>query len=125
MKKRLELAPELETLVALRKRFTKISERGACGLVGLSRSSFRYEGERRAGDEELKTAFKTLALAVLVKRGSPKAINEKRIRRLYRLAGLALGKLKRKRIQRAAGGGYFDSESPSDSGVEGGHCRIR
>ena len=93
--------------------------------MGLSRSSFRYESERRAKDEELTAALKTLALAVLVKRGSPKTINEKRIRRLYRLAGLALRKLKRKRIQRAAGSGYFDSERPSDSGVGGGHRRIR
>ena len=86
-------------VVALQERFTKMSERKACGLMGLSRSSFRYEGERRAGDEELTATLKTLALkqprygyrrlAVLVKRRSPKAINEKRIRRLYRLAAQA------------------------------------
>lgn len=80
--------------------------------MGLDRGSFRYQGERRAKDEELTATLKTLALeqprygyrrlAVLVKRGSVEAINEKRIRRLYRLAGLALRKLKRKRIQRAA-----------------------
>ena len=38
---------------------------------------------------------------MLVKRTSLKAINEKRIRRLCRLAGLVLRKLKHKRIQRA------------------------
>jgi len=30
--------------------------------MGLSRSSFRYEGERRAGDEELTATLKTLTL---------------------------------------------------------------
>ena len=108
---------------------------GNAGLWGLSRRSFRYEGGWRVQDKELTATLKTLALeqprygyrrlAVLVKRGSPKTINEKRIRRLYRLAGLALRKLKRKRIQRAAGAGYLDSERPSDSGVGGGHRRIR
>ena len=39
-----------------------MSERRACGLVGLSRSSFRYEGERRAKDEELTATLKTLAV---------------------------------------------------------------
>lgn len=41
-------------------------------------------------------------LAVLVRRGGGEAINEKRIWRLYCLAGLALRKLKRKRIKREA-----------------------
>ena len=134
-KKRLELAAERETVVALRRRFTKISERRAGELVGVRRSSYRYQDNRWAKDEELTATLKTLALeqprygyrrlAVLVKRGSAEAINEKRIRWLYRLAGLALCKLKRKRIQRAAGGGYFNSERASDSGVRGGRRRIR
>ena len=56
--------------------------------MGLDRGSFRYQGERRAKDEELTATLKTLALEQprygyrrLVKRGSLNAINEKRIRR--------------------------------------------
>ena len=62
MKKRLELAAERETVIALRERYTKLSERRACGLVGLRWSSFRYEGGWRVQDEELTATLKTLAL---------------------------------------------------------------
>ena len=61
-KDRLELAAERETVIALRERHTKMSERRAYGLVGLRRSIFRYEGERRAKDEGLTATLKTLAL---------------------------------------------------------------
>ena len=49
-------------VIALRERYTEMSERRACELMNLSRNSFRYEGERRAGDEELTATLKTLAL---------------------------------------------------------------
>lgn len=107
----MELAAEREAVSALRERFAELSERRACELVGLSRSSYRYQATKAQNDEQLSVQLKALALeqprygyrrlGVLVKRRASAPINDKRIHRLYRKAGLALRKLKRKRVRRS------------------------
>lgn len=78
----------------------------ACGLIGMSRSLYRYEATR-ADDEALKTRLTALAaqkrrygyrrLHVLLCREGW-AINWKRTYRVYREAGLTVRRRKRKRI---------------------------
>ena len=88
-----------------------MNERGfkltrACGLVGISRSLYRYRS-RRSGDSELSSRIGDLAaekrrygyrrIHVLLRReGRP--VNHKRTYRLYREAGLAVRRRKRKRV---------------------------
>lgn len=86
------------------------SERQACKLVEVDRSSYRYDPcpDRNS---ELREALITLARqkprygyrrlwAVLVRRGHN--VNVKRVYRLYRQAHLAVRRLKRKRLERTA-----------------------
>lgn len=78
----------------------------ACGLIGMSRSLYRYEA-KRADDDALKTRLTVLAaqkrrygyrrLHVLLCREGW-AINWKRTYRVYREAGLTVRRRKRKRI---------------------------
>jgi putative transposase len=78
----------------------------ACGLIGISRSLYRYEAKRPA-DMELKTRLCELAeqkrrygyrrLHVLLRREGWE-INRKRTYRVYHEAGLMVRKRKRKRI---------------------------
>ena len=78
----------------------------ACGLVGISRSLYRYRS-RRAGTERLRARIGELAgekrrygyrrIHVLLRREGW-AVNRKRTYRLYREAGLAVRRRKRKRI---------------------------
>jgi putative transposase len=77
----------------------------ACGLVGISRSLYRYQ--RRPEPAELVARLRELAavkrrygyrrLHVLLKREGF-AVNRKRVQRLYREAGLTVRRRKRKRI---------------------------
>lgn len=84
----------------------ELSERRACGLAGLSRSSYRYP--RQGADESgLRERLKELAaerrrygyrrLTVLLRREG-QALNHKRVYRLYREEGLSVRRRKRKRI---------------------------
>jgi putative transposase len=83
-----------------------LSERRACGLVGIRRSSCRYAG-RRAEMGGLRGRLRELAqerrrfgyrrLTVLLRREGW-AVNHKRVYRLYREEGLGVGRRKRKRI---------------------------
>jgi len=85
-----------------------LSERHACGLVGISRSSARYEA-RRSGDQELRERLRQLAgerrrfgyrrLHVLLRREG-KLVNHKRVYRLYREEGLTVRRKGRKRVAR-------------------------
>jgi putative transposase len=85
-----------------------VSERRACGLVGISRSNARYAA-RRSGDEELRERLRQLAgerrrfgyrrlHVMLVRKGE--VVNHKRVYRLYREEGLSVRKRKRKRVSR-------------------------
>lgn len=83
-----------------------MSERRACGLIGVARSSCRYQ-TRRKGDAELRTALRALALArprfgyrrlwVMLRRQGW-GVNRKRVYRVYREESLAVRRRKRKRV---------------------------
>jgi putative transposase len=84
-----------------------LSERRACRLVGMARTSCRYEPERQGQEENLKARLRTLAgerrrfgyrrLTVLLRREGW-TVNHKRVYRLYRQEGLQVRRRKRKRI---------------------------
>jgi putative transposase len=81
------------------------SQRRACALVGIGRSTARYRSRRR-GDEELRRRLRELAaerprfgyrrLHILLRRDGI-AVNHKRVERLYRAEGLGLRRRTRKR----------------------------
>ena len=83
-----------------------MSERRACGLIGVARSSCRYQA-RGNGDAELRTALRELALArprfgyrrlwVMLRRQG-RDVNRKRVYRVYREEGLTVRRRKRKRV---------------------------
>jgi putative transposase len=84
----------------------ELSERRACLLVGMTRSSYRYAA-RRQEPAELRERLRELAqerrrfgyrrLSVLLRREGW-AVNHKRVYRLYREEGLGVRRRKRKRI---------------------------
>ena len=88
-----------------------MSLRRACGLIGLERSSFYYQGKPRS-DEELRKALRRLAfqyrrwgyqsLADLLRREGFRD-NHKRIYRVYREEQLQVRRRKRKRVVRWRG----------------------
>ena len=84
-----------------------MSERRACGLVGMQRSTLRYES-RRSDDSELRERLRELAtervrfgyrrLCVLLRREGMK-VNHKRVYRIYREEQLAVRKRSSKRAR--------------------------
>jgi len=88
----------------------QVSERRACKLMGMNRGSYRYE-PRPDRNVQLREALVTLAKqkprygyrrlhALLVRRDHPASVM--RVYRLYRTEGLAVRRLKRKRLSRVA-----------------------
>jgi putative transposase len=88
----------------------EVSERRACKLMGVDRGSYRYE-PRPDPNAQLREALIALARqkprygyrrlhALLVRRDHPASVM--RIYRLYRAEGLAVRRLKRKRLSRVA-----------------------
>jgi len=86
----------------------EMSERQACKLVDLNRSSYRYE-PRPDHNAELRQTLVELARqkprygyrrlhAVLSRRGSP--VSPQRVYRLYKAEGLMVRRLRRKRLSR-------------------------
>ena len=90
-----------------------LSERRACRVVGVNRSTARYASRRR-DDGPVRERLRALAerwrrygyrrLTVLLRREGQK-INAKRVYRLYREAGLAVRRRRRKRVSRPRGEG--------------------
>ena len=89
-----------------------MSERHACRLVGVARSTKRYRARGRDQETELRQRIRTLALsrprfgyrrlgALLAREG--KRVNHKRMYRLYRLEGLVVRRRRRKRLARGTG----------------------
>ena len=85
-----------------------MSERHACRLLGLARSTKRYQGRKGKRDASLRTRWKELAAkrmrfgyrrltAMLLREGM--AANHKRVYRLYREEGLAMRIRRRRRIR--------------------------
>jgi len=86
----------------------QMSERHACRLMGLGRSTHRYRARKSERDEALRTRLKELAAkrmrfgyrrltAMLVREGMP--ANHKRVYRLYREEGLVMRIRQRRRIR--------------------------
>ena len=85
-----------------------LSERHACGLVGMSRTNARYRGQGR-DDHVLRERLRELAaerrrfgyrrLHVLLRREGH-VVNHKRVYRLYREEGLSVRRRCRKRVAR-------------------------
>lgn len=83
-----------------------MSERRACGLIGIHRATHQYRS-RRKDDSELRERMLAIArerprfgyrrVHIMLRREGF-AVNHKRVYRLYRLEGLAVRKRKRKRI---------------------------
>lgn len=98
--------------VAFVKEKFQMSERRACGLIGMDRSSCRYRA-RSKKDEDLKQALKDLArkrprfgyrrLTALLEREGRK-VNHKRVWRLCKTEGLWVRWKKRRRLIRTAPG---------------------
>jgi len=89
-----------------------VSERRACGLVGVQRSTVRYRArvrddaavcERLAELARERSRFGYRRLQALLRREGL-VVNHKRVLRLYRLAGLSLRRQKRKRRPSVARG---------------------
>ena len=85
-----------------------MSERHACRLLGMGRSSYRYRARKAERDTSLRARLKELAgkrmrfgyrrlTALLVREGL--AVNHKRVYRLYREEGLAMRIRQRRRIR--------------------------
>jgi putative transposase len=86
----------------------EMSERHACRLMGLGRSTHRYRAQKAERDRELRTRLKELAAqrmrfgyrrltAMLLREGM--VANHKRVYRLYREEGLAMRIRQRRRIR--------------------------
>ena len=101
------MTPQAKRLaVAEMQNMTSVSERRACQLVGLSRSTLRYEPRRSEENERLKAKIVDLAqerrrfgyrrIHALLRREGVEA-NHKRIYRLYREADLAVRRRKRRK----------------------------
>ena len=86
-----------------------LSERRACRLVGIGRSTLRYRGRGRTDEGQLRRRLLELAaerprfgyrrLHALLRREGV-VVNHKRVERLYRAEGLAVRPRKRKRVAR-------------------------
>src|SRR5580693_6294996 len=85
-----------------------MSERHACRLLGLGRSTHRYRARKAERDAALRVRLKELAAqrmrfgyrrltAMLVRSGMQ--VNHKRVYRLYREEGLAMRVRQRRRIR--------------------------
>jgi len=86
----------------------ELSERHACRLLGLGRSTYRYRARKAERDSALRARLKELAAkrmrfgyrrltALLLREGI--AANHKRVYRLYREEGLAMRIRQRRRIR--------------------------
>jgi len=86
----------------------QMSERHACRLLGLGRSTYRYRARKAERDTALRARLKELAAkrmrfgyrrltAMLLREGMP--ANHKRVYRLYREEGLAMRIRQRRRIR--------------------------
>ena len=96
--------------VAFVKKEYRFSERRACRLLDIDRATYRYDG-RPDHNQKLREELVTLARqkprfgyrrlwAILTRRGW--SADPKRIHRLYREEGLAVRRLRRKRVSRSA-----------------------
>ncbi len=106
----------------LRVRFG-FSERRACAVVGIGRSTARYRGRPPADEPRRRQRLRELAaerprfgyrrLHALLRREGI-AVNHKRVERLYREEGLAVRKRRRKRVARDGRGRPLPPTRPNE-----------
>lgn len=106
----------------VRQRFA-LSERRACALVGLGRSSARYRPRPRPDEAGLRVRLRQLAgerrrfgyrrLHALLRREGV-VVNHKRVERLYRAEGLAVRHRARKRVARPGRGRVAAPAAPNE-----------
>lgn len=99
------------------------SERRACALIGIGRSSARYRPRPRAGEAGLRARLRHLAgerrrfgyrrLHALLRREGV-AVNHKRVERLYRDEGLAVRRRAGKRVARLGRGRTAAPAAPNE-----------
>ncbi len=100
-----------------------MSERRACRLIGLARSSKRYVSRRAASDQALQERLSELArkrprfgyrrLHALLRREG-QAVNHKKVYRLYRQARLSLRRRRRRRWERIGPGPAATPNRPNE-----------
>ena len=83
------------------------SQRQACQLIGISRSSARYEKRQKEDEAELIRDIRDLAnrhktygyrrIHILLRREGSKKINKKRVHRIWKAEGLQLPRRKHKK----------------------------
>lgn len=83
------------------------SQRRACQLVGISRSSTRYATVQKEGEAELREEIRDLAnrnktygyrrITALLRREGSKIVNKKRVHRIWKAEGLQLARRKRRK----------------------------
>src|ERR1700746_2959035 len=113
-----------------------MSQRHACRLLGLGRSTYRYRARKAERDSALRGRLKELAAqrmrfgyrrltAMLVREGI--AANHKRVYRLYREEGLAMRIRQRRRIRwtGAVSGAAIKRTSPLRSRLPPRYCELR
>jgi putative transposase len=99
-----------------------VSERRACRLVGIHRSTLRYRAQGNDNDG-VRQRLRELAAERprfgyrrrhVLRRREGHAVNHKRVLRLYRAEGLAVRRRNRKRVAVGRGGGPQLGERPHD-----------
>ncbi len=101
----------------------QVSERHACRLVGLGRSTYRYRARKAERDSALRVRLKELAAkrmrfgyrrltAMLVREGI--VVNHKRVYRMYREEGLAMRIRQRRRIRWAGAVSSMVARKPNE-----------
>jgi len=83
------------------------SQRRASQLIGISRSSVRYEARPKEGETELRKEIRDLAnrnksygyrrISALLRREGSKKVNKKRVHRIWKAEGLQLTRRKRRK----------------------------
>jgi transposase InsO family protein len=83
------------------------SQRWACQLIGIGRSTVRYEACQKEDEAKLRKDIRDLAdrhktygyrrISVLLRREGSKKINKKRVHRIWKAEGLQLNRRKRKK----------------------------
>lgn len=102
-----------------------LSERRSCALVGMSRSSFRYQARPREADEALVRRLRRLSRTPRKERygyrrmwvelrRSGLMVNPKRVRRLWRLAGLSLSRRASRKRSKPTGSVPREATRPNE-----------
>jgi putative transposase len=108
------------------------SQRKACELAHIARSSFRYRANTEK-DDQLRRRLTELAhekprygyrrLAILLRRGG-EVVNHKRVFRVYRAAGLSVKRKKRKRLMRVGQPCFVATSAKQQWAIDFAHDRM-